>query len=423
MGGNINDPTDFQSGGTSYPFIGTPPPVTGEEPLVETSGTGVSGVSSLSESDLEAELELIWADSPTLPKPTAAMLGVTTAATLILKFAKASHEAMEFILDNMQKSVEELKKRRKEHMESPEYQAWLEQQSPGYVAKLESGAADGTEMAVMSSPQYQAYLASLSPAQRAEQTDLDNSLKAVSGTNNAVKALDTSGLAVYLNPATIAVGATFTGEIFGASQVPNVIEPTVQQFNTMVQQVATTLPTDVNVAALGLIGGLFTTQLQFFTWANLDAEGAGAKGALVKGSDFAKKMARNTLSLVNDPGFSAKLEKAFGNDGAAIYKMLMLSRAMARVYKKEIGDWKVSAQEFKDMLNGKMKLPEGDVRKDLAAAIAQLQLPPEVKNTIANNLGAYFEQNKNWDTEDNIEQAMKAVQAYLKEAARGDLKG
>lgn len=402
-----------------------------------TTHTGFSSESTLSESELAVAEQLFIASLPSPPPPShtdstssgsdshrigATVLPTTNPELFLMALAEKYHESVKAILDNMSKTVEEEKLRIKEKLKSDQYNTWLQAQSSQYIEQMKIKTPDNIELAIVTSQPYQEFLNSLPPTQRVEQIDNTNSYKEISKTELGLKTLDASGLSSFLTPASIVVGSTFTGQVFTASQAPNIIEPSQAAFQDMMHHVTATLPQEtINLGALGLIGGMFTSQLTYMSWAQTGNIGKSDEAA--KGETFAKNYAKNTLILMTNPVFNEKLEKAFGKEGAAMFKTIMLSMAAALVYKKEIGDWKVSAQEFKEgMLGGEMKFPKGDIRHELIANIKQqLQiLPPKVREQLIDAIAKYLE--KDPKVED-MEKPMKAVRGVLAEVNKGDIQG
>jgi len=247
-----------------------------------------------------------------------------------------------------------------------------------------------------------------SPEYLAEQDALKNSQVLHTGLANGLTdyisaARGHSDYNVAATAASLIVGVTMIGQPITAQSIPHITSMEATSFEKMMEHSIAMVSNDFR-AELGLIGGLFTARLTYQSTIDTTGGGVKAKGEAEKDLEFAKAYARNTLEVTQGQEIghfvrgmiSARMPHASEAVKAAKYqellsttKILLLASSMAMVYKLETG--KITAQEFRGLLNGEIDLPEGDVRLPLAQSMrSELEnLPADARNRLLQALD-YF---------------------------------
>ncbi len=175
------------------------------------------------------------------------------------------------------------------------------------------------------------------------------------------------------------------------------INPIQDMADKTIAQLAPDLTMVIPVFALGI---------QYAT--TFETVGKAVKGEPTRDLDYAKKYAENMRELVRNPVFTNYLSALITANVAkgapvpkdrmdhllAFLKVILLSLAMASVYKAETGGY-MSSKEFQDMLNKGIEFPEGDIRFELADMIQeQLKLlsDPE-KAKLLTAINSFFNSN------------------------------
>jgi hypothetical protein len=184
-------------------------------------------------------------------------------------------------------------------------------------------------------------------------------------------------------------------------------------------------------AELGLIGALYASGLQYFTVAQIAAEGGAKKPNEL---EFAKGYAENVVKLIGDASFNAyvmalvtqgtakgeSLSDERVKELAAMVKLVLLASALAMLYKAEAG--KMTSLEFAAMINGEIQFAQGDIRAILIALIRdQLQLlSPSIRARIWTSLLEYFDSDPKIEALGDPAKVFAGIYGTL---PRGDLEG
>lgn len=229
-----------------------------------------------------------------------------------------------------------------------------------------------------------------------------------------------------------AVGLIIVGTGIQATMIPDQVVGTVQ-FNPVVNMynnVAVPVISDISVQ-MGIIGSIFAAGIQYFTIAQLAAGGGDGKAAK-KDLAFAKGYAENMLGLVASPSFNSYLTAIVAQsipkdtttspqrslELVAMLKIILLSSALAMVYKAEAG--KMTSFEFVGMLSGTIKFEAGDVRASLITQIkANLKLlSPKDQEKFLVTLLEYLDSDPSIDT---LAEPAKVFAGIYGEVSRGEL--
>lgn len=346
-----------------------PPPAIGFEPSTSFE-TGHSTVSEISPSEQKQLGEMAAeAGLPVLPQPNSSVSSDSVAYLL----AKSEHKAASAILDNMAKSVEETKERMREHLNSNSYQLWLHDNSP-VVRRIEDelkgvGGPDALQMGIWKSPEYGAWMNQLPPSEKADRLKVQDDYTVTVGVQGKMQSLAGAGLSALITPAAdIVVNVTATGAPVTNAQVPNMIEPSSAAFHSAEASMAAAIPPDIGEAIVAYAGMFMAPPY------NLAIEQSARetpKGEPVKDLKFAQKFAQNLLAMAIDPEMKSRMETIFGEKGAAIFKIVMLSMGVAFMYRTET-DSKATREEFQAGLENRMtSVPKDDIRNKLLAEIGK----------------------------------------------------
>lgn len=229
-----------------------------------------------------------------------------------------------------------------------------------------------------------------------------------------------------------AVGLIMVGTGIQATMIPDQVVGNVQ-FNpvvSMYNKVAMPVIADINVQ-LGMVGAIFAAGIQYFTIAQMASGAANGKVAQ-KDLNFAKGYAENMLGLVASASFnqylSAIVAQSVPKDTVtspqrsielvAMLKIILLSSALAMVYKAEAG--KMTGTEFAGMLSGNIKFEAGDVRSSLITQIkSNLKLlSPKDQEKFLLTLLEYFDGDPSIDT---LADPSKVFAGIYGEVPRGEL--
>lgn len=426
---NVNE----QNPNSIFPGIPTTTPITGVETTAPETPVKVdkTTISTLGKSEAEAALLSLSSSNPLLVPPSSniadfndffssdgAKLTISgDAATKVAMLAEQkNHEIISAILDGWLENIRKLAKEYEDKINSPQYQDWIKTQSPDYHAAIQRATAEETKVAVMSTPEYQSWvLSQINPAQiQVPQTALTRnetlSVGVVNGLDNYVK--NTSPIdATTALTAGFVVASTIIGVGALAAPVTDTINQNIPMINPMHDQWAYISPlVPSNMAAeLGLIGALFATGALYRAKLDNLAEAAGTGTKPMK-LDDAKQYAEKIIATINSPGFKyfadgALINKMSGSEALtearkaellAIVKLVMLSSALALIYKVEAQ--KNSSQEFLSMIRGDPSLGDvifkaGDIRaklvNEMRKNLASLQDPAE-RTRILEALGEYM---------------------------------
>ena len=229
-----------------------------------------------------------------------------------------------------------------------------------------------------------------------------------------------------------AVGLIIVGTGIQATMIPDQVIGNVQ-FNPVVNmynKVAMPVIADINVQ-LGIVGAIFAAGIQYFTIAQM-ASGSAEGKAAKKDIAFAKGYAENMLGLVASSSFNQYLtaivaqsvpkDKALSPQRSielvAMLKIILLSSALAMVYKAEAG--KMTGTEFAGMLSGNIKFEQGDVRASLITQIkTNLKLlSPKDQERFLITLLEYFDGDPSIDT---LADPSKVFAGIYGDVPRGEL--
>lgn len=390
----------------------TPSPVDEETPHTTPSSSSHSSTLSISEQQAMEILINAAFPAPAPPNNNTNVDSTTTANISLVVFdaAKKLRQITKSMMDGWIESIRKEREYIEKKLNSPDYQAWKKAQSPDFFARIQAaGDPINQQIAVLQSPEYQAFLAQLTPIVRSQQIEAGDSYKAIAGLER--RADSVAGVLAFMAPTAMMISAVPGGTLVSSVQMTQGIEPGGGVFRQLAQAVSVVIP-DINVAALGLIGALFTVGLNNVTLADSVGKSLNT-GKEIVDLPFAKKYAKNLLDFFKIDGMDARFKEIFGEKGATVAKIAMLSMAMALIYSLETG-WKVGGQEFRDMLAGKMNFPPDDVRNDLSAALRQLlaTLPPNEQKSLVDAMANYFTSKPNIQKElmDSVHFVKKALQ-------------
>lgn len=228
-----------------------------------------------------------------------------------------------------------------------------------------------------------------------------------------------------------AVGMIIVGTSIQSTMIPDPIgsvqlNPVVNMYNQVVAPVIS----DINIQ-LGMIGAIFAAGTQYFTIAQMAAGSAEGK-APKKDIAFAKGYAENMLGLVASASFNTYLTAIVAQsvpkdttvspqrsiELVAMLKIILLSSALAMVYKAEAG--KMTGTEFAGMLSGNIKFEAGDVRANLILQIksnlSMISAPDREK--LLSTLLEYFDNDPSIDT---LSDPSKVFAGIYGDVPRGEL--
>jgi hypothetical protein len=356
-----------QIGGSS----GVVPP-SSVTPTTTLKNTGFSSQDSLSASELSASLALMWtmnAQTPVLSPPSeshniSATSGVSASG--ILSMAGKFHEIVMNVLDSWNDSI---KKQAEEARQS--------EKSPSRLAKLDTERRNRLGL-IQTVKNY------------ADQLKVDH--------NQAMLGSLTSALVI--TGAFIGIAATNTVNV--ASTLLVAVTPQINFAVDYSKQAVSGIGDDFR-AQLGLLGAWAMGTMMHYSTVDILADKINGKP--VDERVLADKYATKVLQLINSNQLNQFISGMLANKTddkgqpltderreqlSAILKLVLLSSALAAVYKSKTG--KITAQEFLDLVNGKMR-PEDGVEKQLVSALAdqmKLMLPDE-KAKILNALSDYMD--------------------------------
>lgn len=359
-------------------------PVSGENVITaKVDSTIVNSLiqSTLSESQQVVALMAVIAAFPTLPPPSVVLnntneleiskvsrgagspnISQVSAAAFVELFIEAKNKIIMNMLDAWLKNIREIADRIQEEINSPKYQAWLEQQSPQYRAKIEFLSPKGQQEAIIKSPEYLAYVASLQQTNEILSrlaNGLDDYTQRVNlGTKTAVQALPFFASMFVSGVSAPLPGAVITA---GTSQAKEVVSPGV--FEQVWKDASLIIPGNAGVQLgwiAALIGAGLMNQTMVDTIPNFKP---GTKPQQVDITD-ARVFAKNVIEILNNPEINLfvqamvinkpeeSLMMADPKKATAMVKAVLLAMALALVYRVEYGG--ISKVELEDMRNGKL---------------------------------------------------------------------
>lgn len=400
-----------------------------------TLQTGYSGKDTISKSQLEALAAMMFlANSPNLPSPSgsnseAGLAGIsaTSSKDFMMATTLQIDAIKQNILDSWQKNLEEISQQIKDEINSPQNQAKLYQQSPEYLATVES------QSALKGASSFQSYLNSLAPSDRIDQMNANQEymlrVGLANGLENYNKSSGSDSAAAQAIPfvaAAMIIGPTFIGQF--AAKTPAIeaanANTQIQFMQTHFDQFSSLIPPDMR-AELGLIGALFATvALNTAGASNLVERAKGGNKATDQ--ELALKSAQNVInlmqngvlssfvigSMVNKMEGSNKLSEERKQELASQVKISLMALAVGALYKSD-AKW-ITGQEFLSLINGDMKLKEidenGKVTKYLLSkeVVDQLEkliplisaelksLTPAERSKAEKSLAKYMDSNPNF---------------------------
>jgi hypothetical protein len=337
--------------------------------------------STLSESEQIAALIAVIAAFPTLPPPTVVLnntneleiskvskgagspnISQVSAIAFIEMYIDAKNKIIMNMLDAWLKNIREIADRIQEEINSPKYQAWLEQQSPQYRAKVEMLSPKGQQEAIIKSPEYRAYVASLQQtheilARLANGLD-DYTQRVQQGNKTAIQALP-----FFSSMFVAGVSAPLPGAVVssGISQAREVVSPGV--FEQVWKDASLIIPGNAGVQLgwiAALVGAGLMNQTLIDTIPNFKP---GSKPQQVDITD-ARVFAKNVIEILNNPEINLFVQAMVINrpeesqmmadpkKATAMVKSVLLAMALALVYRLEYGG--ISRTELEDMRSGKL---------------------------------------------------------------------
>lgn len=377
--GNGLDPVSFPGQLPPVPSVGEDTDT--QDPLL---------LSTLSPSQQEALQVLYLMNFPLLPQPALdgngnnSLNAETIGAIVGAKFAQIGSEMWDRYLDHLA----EQKERIAQELSSPAYLAFLERQSPSYIAAIERNTPIDTQNAIRNSTEYQEWLSTLPAAAREKELGdhhalglWSNYIDGVTGFLN--RARDEVPDAVPFIAASFVISMSFIDNFSSIVDVLDQgfidVKPLQEVISPMIQLVPQTLQESfvlaINLYAMGLI-----------TFANAEAVGNSLRSgdpAATKDTVLAfarsviEKVATNEINyllmaiLINNTEDGAPVTDQRMNQLAAMAKAVMMSVALAALYKVETG-W-ITSEEFQDMLEGNME-PRSEEESVLVELFQNLRL-------------------------------------------------
>jgi hypothetical protein len=359
--------------GGSFSQIGGSSGIIPQGPVTTTTGpkiTGFSSQDSLSASELAASLTLMWtmnAQTPVLSPPSEVnKIQSTDGYSGILSLTGKFHEIAMNVLDSWNDSI---KKQAEEAKQA--------EKSPSHLAKLDNERRNRLGL-IQTVKTY------------ADQLKLDH--------NQAMLGSLTSALVI--TGAFVGVAASSVVNV--ASTLLVAVTPQINFAVDYSKQAVSGIGDDFR-AQLGLLGAWAMGTLIHYSTVETLADKIDGKS--VDEKVLADKYATKVLQLINsnqlNQFISGMLANRTDDKGqpiseerreqlSAILKLVLLSSALAAVYKSKTG--KITDQEFLDLATGKMK-PEDGVEQQLVSAIKeQLEaMLPDEKSKVLDALATYMD--------------------------------
>lgn len=390
----------------------------------------VAGQSSVAKSDAVAEERRVDAGAPALPTAGLSLVeffqlfysfgsdaasaiddSKNAVGTIEGAFQQQTNDIILSMLDQWLDSIEEASQARKEELNSPTYRAFIETQSPAYIAKMQRDTPIEMMLAIRSSAEFQQYVSTLPPDDRAQEIAVTRTESLRSSFTEAANSYldrarsgDVNKAMVPFMAASFIIGAAMIGgaaPVGGAPGVETVSTTSVDQIWAHLSPMVPPAFQDASVIVINL----FATGLIFQAAAAGLGNVAGAqKQPQEFDKSFAEKFAQGVLQQVsgNEIRYSMVAMMAQRFDGSQpvsheriqqlviFVKLVLLSMAIAALYKVETK--RVTGREFADMVLGKMT-PRSKEEKELVKAFQDIlnSLPSKEKMGILEVIIAYID--------------------------------
>lgn len=412
----------------------------------------------------EGEKVVIMAGAPMLPPPeftlTVEMLpdnnlgGASIQATSAVSMARNTnplvlsikeidweHDEIMRVLDGWSDSLRDTAQRTRESIEKQ----WKMAQTQSQIADSDRQKKAAYDASFLDLDDFKSWMRSLPTAERL-QMELDTSRLALWVSSDAILkgyALDAAAAAAIsiaavapssapsqdfhdIPPPVLAAAIIISGKSAGntimTADTSGSNSAGVTPVEDNINLLMNTIPTPEEMRAqLAYLCGLFAHAAQYMAAAEtLPKSGEDVQNKFID-KEFAERYAKILLALVNSSDFLAAamvtlsrmtenhlpLTKARQLELIAMLKISLLAMALALAYRTEVGGnvSTMTAQEFMALLDGTMDLPEGDIKKEVAAAIRALMdekndagkpmITPRNKKLLFNAILEYLESNPN----------------------------
>lgn len=391
--------------------------------------------------------------APIQATSVASMAKNTNPLLLSIKEMDWEHDEIMRVLDGWSDSLRETAQRTRESIEKH----WKMSLTPSQIAELERQKEAALAASLLDLDDFENWLESL-PTEERLQVELDTSRLALWVSSDAILkgyALDASASAISLAaaasagipspdfhdipPPILAAAIIISGKSAGNTIITADtsgsdsagVTPVEDNINILMNAIPT--PQEMRTE-LAYLCGLFAHAVQYMTAAEtLPKSGEDVQNKLID-KEFAERYAKILLATVNGSDFLAAamvtfsrmtenhlpLTKARQLELIAMLKITLLAMALALAYRTEVGGnaSTMTAQEFAALLNGTMDLPEGDIKKEVAAAIRSLMdeendagkpvITPRNKKLLFNAILEYLESNP------NVEELCNPVRVCIK---------
>lgn len=362
--------------------------------------------STLSSSDTQLEVTPLSSDTPILP------------ATITAQFETDYNKIILDMLDKWIASIQADEDRVEEELRSPRYQAYIDQLTAIHRNDLNSLPPQEREQQILTSPAYLSWIASLSASQKAEYQitpQFQQQVGAIVGLSDfegrvadhepdAVAALSFMATAVVLM-------TTFAGQPVKASDEGSVTGPSQTLFDIQNNALSALHIDQTTLLTINLmlpLAAIYRPTMDVIDLAN-DPEQVSLAAA--------KSYAGTVLNMVSgtaiDNWAKATLVGQTDNEVSrqiAVTKIVMLATPLALLYKLESGG-AMTSQEFQDLINNKIELPEGDMRRKLVEEINKnlAALSSSDQSTLLSVLGSDLE---NTDLQSLIQPNLTLASVY-----------
>lgn len=373
-------------GSTPISQMGPTSPISEEE-----GGSGSQNdatVSTLSPSQQEALMVLYLMNAPMLVPPEDPNGNYSISPEAIgAMVATRTAEIGSQMWDSYLEHLAEQKERIKEELESPRYQAWLEQQSPAFIAKIERGTQEQSKAAVLSSTEYNTWIQNLPATQREEELNRNRAgqlwTDMIGGVSSYIQeAQGTRPEAVAFMAASFVIACTFIGDYMSIVDVSSTNMVAVNPVQDAVGSIAHLIPQQLQ-ESFTLTVNLFAVGLIHFANAEAISKAmqTGKPPATQETVDaFAKSVLEKVKGNEVNALLMAILVNKFGNVGevtdnrmlqlVAMAKLVMLSIAMAAVYQSATG-W-MTPEILEELMEGNVEAKSEEDQKQFVSKFAPL---------------------------------------------------
>lgn len=339
------------------------------------------------------------------------------------------------ILDGWSKNLKEIAERDERDRNSPQFKAMLDRQTSQYLAELARLSPAASINAAISSPEFARAIQQLSPAEKTNLTENTRAYATISGVESYSAQNGAAAIGMLAMMGGIGGVAAIETVVQGnalVTSVQDIAGAMVTTAQSIVPGATEAFAANTN-AMLIMMGGFFSQNVLQFSYAETVKE-AAKKNHPPKGLDVAQNFAKNTISLVSDPGFSAfirnhVISKMFGSEKlteaqkdqlTSLVKIVLLGTAIGVMSKTEMG-W-INPTQFKDIVEGRVNIEGHDIRHTLIAAlIAESDLLDNAgsavrarKDSVINALGNVLSSLNTKGKREVDENMMKTVDIFQK---------